>query len=227
MRTKIWGFVTTLLVCASAHAQFASSVVTDNNGLMWANTVGANVSWGPTSSSPSPDSAQAWIAGLNSSNYGGFDDWSLATGDGNVAPNTTTNQLGELFYADCGNSVGSFTSLNNPGKNCAALSSVQGVINTAADASFGGPFDLFLSASPNHSLDEPFGILGFWGYAIDTSAQVSLTNDTVFHGSVGRGDALAVRNVIQTPEIDPASVSSALTLVFGGIAVVRGRKRRA
>jgi hypothetical protein len=226
MRTRILGFAATLLASASANAQFASSVVTDNNGLMWANNVGINLSWDPASS-PSPGSAQAWIAGLNSSNYGGFDDWTLATGDGSVAPNTTTNQLGELFYTDCGNSVGSFTSLNNPGKNCAALTSVDGVINSAADASFGGPFDLFLSASPNHSLDEPFGILGFWGYAIDASAQISLTNDTAFHGSVGVGDALAVRNVIQTPEIDPASVSSALTLVLGGIAVVRGRKRRA
>jgi hypothetical protein len=226
MKSRLIVMVAALLACASANAQFTSSVVTDSNGLMWANNVGINLGWDP-SSSPSPDSAQGWIAGLNASVYGGYDDWTLATGDGSVAPNTTTNQLGELFYTDCGNSPGSFTSLNVPGKNCSALTTVQAVINTAADASFGGPFDLFFSATPNHALDEPFGILGFDVYVIDASRQGALTNDTVFHGSVGRGDALAVRDVTQAPEIDPASAASALTLLFGGIAVIRGRKSHA
>jgi hypothetical protein len=215
---------TCVLASITAHAQFVSSVVTDSDGLMWANTVGIGRFWDPSSS---PGSAQAWVAGLNSSDYGGFDDWALATGDGNVTPNTMTNQLGELFYTDCGNSVGSFTSLSSPGKNCSALTTVQAVIDTAANASFGGPFDLFLSATPDHSLDELLGggQLGFWGYTIDTSTQRSLTNDTVFHGSVDQGDALAVRAVTQAPEIDPTSLASALTLLAGCVAVMRGRHR--
>ena len=96
--------VAAMVVSLNANAQLKSadhgSAVTDSNGLVGANTVGTSLSWSPTGDS---GSAQAWVAGLNASDYGGFNDWTLATGDGSVAANKTTNQLGELFYTDCGN----------------------------------------------------------------------------------------------------------------------------
>ncbi len=121
--------VAAMMASINAQAQLKSAdhgaAVTDSNGLMWANTVGTFLSWSPTSG---PGSAQAWIAGLNASDYGGFNDWTLATGDGSVAANKTTNQLGELFYTDCGNSVGTASVLNKAGKNCTALSALNSVI---------------------------------------------------------------------------------------------------
>jgi hypothetical protein len=203
----------------SAHAQLKSAdhgaAVTDSNGLMWANTVGTLLSWSPTGEA---GSAQAWVAGLNASDYGGFNDWTLATGDGSVAANTKTNQLGELFYTDCGNSVGTPTVLTNPGKNCKALSAVKSLIDTPS---------IFFSASPDPALNTPFDSF-FWAYQTASSVQVPWTNDTVFSGGglpvVGLGDALAVR---AAPEIDPSSMATGLALLFGCLAVLRGRRTRA
>jgi hypothetical protein len=225
MNRRILGLVAVAAMATSlsANAQLISSVVTDGNGLMWANTVGINLGW---SQSPIyPDTAQGWVAGLNAGDYGGYDDWTLATGDGSFAPNTTTNQLGELFYTDCGNSVGRFTSLNNPGKSCSALSSLQGAITADDFNKTGMPLDIIVSATPYHPLDEQFGQQGFWAYQMDISSQRVTTTDTVIDGVVGRGDALAVRQVNHVPEIDPASTTSALTLLLGCMAVVRGRRK--
>jgi len=110
-----------LIQCACA-AQFGPIMERRQptvNGLMWANTVGLNLSW---SSTGAAGSVQGWVAGLNASDYGGYNDWTLATGNGSVGANTMTNQLGELFYTDCGNSVGTSTVFNKPGKKCTALS---------------------------------------------------------------------------------------------------------
>ena len=196
----------------NAHAQLKTadhgSAVTDSNGLMWANTVGTLLSWSPTGEA---GSAQAWVAGLNASDYGGFNDWTLATGDGSVGANTTTNQLGELFYADCGNSVGAASVLNNAGRNCTALSSLNSLIDTPS---------IFFSASVDPSLSNPFE-RSFWAYQTPSSVQVPWTNDTAFIGLVGLGDALAVR---AAPEIDPSSAASGLALLFGSLAVLRGRR---
>lgn len=224
MHRRILGLVAVaaMAVSFSAHAQLISSVVTDSNGLMWANTVGINLGW---SQSPGfPDTAQAWVAGLNAGNYGGYDDWMLATGDGSVAPNTTTNQLGELFYTDCGNSVGSFTSLTNPGKSCSGLSSLQNAITADDFNKTGMPLNLIISATPYHPLDD-FEQQGFWAYQMDDSSQRVTTTDTVVDGVVGRGDALAVRRVNQVPEIESASAASWFTLLLGCMAVLRGRRK--
>ena len=109
--------VAAMMGSLSARAQLASTdhgaAATDVNGLMWANTVGTNLSWSPTGDA---GSAQAWITNLNATNYGGFNDWTLASGNGAVGANTMTNQLGELFYSDCGNAVGSASVLSKAGK---------------------------------------------------------------------------------------------------------------
>lgn len=211
--------VAAMVVSTHARAQLKSadhgSAVTDSNGLMWANAVGTLLSWSPTAEA---GSAQAWVAGLNASDYGGFNDWMLATGDGSVPANATTNQLGELFYTDCGNSVGTASVLNNPGKNCTALSALGSVISTPS---------IFFSASTDPVIGSPIDSV-FWAYQTPGSIQVPWTNDTVFSGGglplVGLGDALAVR---AAPEIDPSSAASGLALLFGSLAVLRGRRTRA
>jgi hypothetical protein len=206
--------VAAMVVSLSAHAQLISTdngaAATDGNGLMWANTVGIDLGW--STSGVYTDTAQAWVASLNARDYGGYNDWRLATGDGSVGANTMTNQLGELFYTDCGNSVGQSTGLNNAGKNCTALSTLNRAISTPS-LIFSG------TAAPAF---ESGGDTAFWVFGTPTSAQVPWTNDTAFLGNVGRGDALAVR---EAPEIDPASAASGLTLLLGGMAVLRGRRK--
>jgi len=194
----------------SAHAQLKSkdhgAVVTDGNGLMWANTLGTDLSWSATGDA---GSAQAWVAGLNAGDYGGHNDWTLASGDGNVAANTSSNQLGELFYTDCGNSIGTSTVLKKPGKNCAALSALGSVI--------GSPQIIF---SGSEYL--PLAGQGYWWvYTTPNSSQQPWNNDTNFNGMVGTGDALAVR---AAPEIDPASAASGVALLLGSLAVLRGQR---
>jgi hypothetical protein len=117
----------------------------DSSGLMWANTVGIDLGWDPAGG---PGTAQAWIANLNATDYGGFNDWTLPTGDFNVAPNTTTNQLGELFYTDCGNSVGQQSALTIPGHNCRALSALRSAMQDGMGlGGLGLPGDILISSS--------------------------------------------------------------------------------
>jgi hypothetical protein len=133
----------------------------------------------------------------------------LATGDGSVAANTVTNQLGELFYTDCGNSIGTSSVLNKARRNCTALSALSSVI--------GSPQILF---SGSEYL--PLAGQGYWWvYQTPNSSQQPWNNDTNFNGMVGTGDALAVR---AAPEVDPASAASGLALLFGCLAVLRGRR---
>lgn len=68
-------------------------------------------SFGSTTLTSTPGTAQAWVAKLNAERYGGFDDWTLPTGDGLVSessPNySSANQLGALFFHELGNTEGS------------------------------------------------------------------------------------------------------------------------
>jgi hypothetical protein len=211
--------IAALLGSLSAHAQLKSvnngAAAIDNNGLMWANTVGIDLGW--STSSLYTGTAQSWVADLNASDYAGYSDWTLATGDGSLHANTMTNQLGELFYTDCGNSVGTSTALNHTGKNCAALSVLSSVISAPS---------IFFSSSVNTAASTGSETV-FWAYKTPDSSQQGWTNDTAFNGGpfplVGLGDALAVR---AAPEIDPASVSSGLVLLFGALAVLRGRRAK-
>ena len=65
-------------------------------------------------------SAQEWIANLNSTNYGGHNDWRLPTGDGGVSPSITscssgtTNEIGCLFKNELDN-VGIWVPVSNYG----------------------------------------------------------------------------------------------------------------
>jgi hypothetical protein len=228
MNRKFLGFLAVVAMVPSlAFAQLTSvdqgAALIDSNGLMWANTVGIDVSWSgypnaQTGGSGQPGSAQAWVAGLNATDYGGYNNWTLATGVGTTAANTTTNQLGELFFSDCGFSGGA----PSIGKSCRGFSALNTTLRTEM---------IYLSSSPfagNSPGATAFnGNFAFWMYADFSGKQSLWTDDSQFSASgvgpfVGTGDALAVR---ETPEIDPASAASGLTLLLGGLAVLRGRRK--
>jgi hypothetical protein len=223
MNRRILGLlaVAAMVASLSAHAQLRSvdngAAAIDGNGLMWANTIGIDLGWSPLT--VYTDTAQAWVASLNASDYGGYNNWTLATGDGSVAANTTTNQLGELFYTDCGNSVGTATSLNNPGKRCTALSALSSAINIGT---MGAPGDINISSSTSLGIVPCCGYYSWSVYSTTNNSEKYWDSDSSNNGLVGRGDALAVR---ETPEIDLASATSGLTLLLGGLAVLRGKRK--
>jgi hypothetical protein len=218
----LWA-VAAVTVSLAAHAQLTSvdggAAAVDSNGLMWANTLGAqNSESGPLFWSPSgaAGSAQAWVAGLDASDYGGYSDWSLATGNGTVGANTTTNQISELFNVDCGNLTGTATKFGKPGKSCGALSAV---VNAHPMS------DIFTSSLFLTSTAIPCSDPSHCFYAYDTASSSSRfwTGDTNYSVYSGEGYALAVRKV-SAPEVDPKSAVAAFALLLGGLMVVRGRK---
>lgn len=215
-----------MTVSLSAHAQLTSvdggAAAVDGKGLMWANTLGAeNSESGPLfwSASAAAGSAQAWVAGLDASDYGGYSDWTLASGNGSVGANTTTNQISELFNVDCGNASGSATQFGNAGKSCSALSSVVNA-KPMSDI-FGSSLFLTSTAIPCSDPSHCF-------YAYDTSSSSSRfwTGDTNYSSYSGEGYALAVRKV-SAPEVDPKAAIAAFALLFGSLTVIRGRKFKA
>ena len=58
----------------------------------------------------------------------------------------------------------------------------------------------------------------FWGLGIGFLG-------TLAAGLASANDVTTTLLAVRAPEIDPASATSALTLLFGGLAVLRGRKR--
>jgi hypothetical protein len=73
----------------------------------------------------------------------------------------------------------------------------------------------YLQALDNY-LDQFGGWLGTWGQQLDNQVDQALadSDDSASHGS---GPAAA-------PEFDPAGAMAALTLLAGGLAVLRGRR---
>jgi hypothetical protein len=211
-----------VLASISAHAQFTSSVITDSSGLMWANTLGTHLGES-VDGSPQPDSAQAWVASLNAENYGGYSDWTLPTADIFSSPvgNSTTNQLGQLFFNDCSNTGG-------PVINCGPFTAVQAAIDATHTSP--NPFIEILSStifpSPPLLSGIPDPIFSFGMYLMDRNEETIATTDTSFGGFTGEGDEVAVRHVTpaNAPEIDPRSLGSALTLLMGCVMVMRGSR---
>jgi len=107
MKRTSLGLMTARLLAMSLSARAQLTAVDnglaleDSAGIMFANTVtGCGAGCSGSLGGPNGGGA-AWVATLNAENYGGYNDWSLATGNATVAPNNTTNQLGELFGVDC------------------------------------------------------------------------------------------------------------------------------
>lgn len=222
MDMKIRGLLAVAAMGCSltANAQLRSvdngAAATDANGLMWANTVGTNLTWSPGGAA---GSAQAWVAGLNASDYGGYNNWTLATGNGSFGPNTTTNQLGELFYTDCGNVVDTPSVLNHAGRNCSALSAVNTALNTNINGVENG--SIFFSSSLFGTTCCSMSNTSWWVYETPDSSANVWNASSNFGFLVGVGDALAVR---AAPEIDPTSAGSGLVLLVGSLLVLRGRR---
>ena len=188
--------VAALLYSVTTYAQLKPvdqrAAAIDAAGLTWANTIGLNLAWNPAGG---PGTAQAWVANLNAIDYGGYDDWTLPTEDLTAPPNTTTNQLGELFYTDCGNTAGQQTVLTIPTKNCRALSALKAAIQAGTNG-FSG--DILISSGTLLGVDAGVDV---WGvYDTSSSSLRGWSGDSSYVGVVGRGDVLAVRFADVKPE---------------------------
>jgi hypothetical protein len=129
----------------SAHAALTS--VTQDGDLMVSDSA-LNVTWADTvpSSPVTWSGAQAWVAALNTEDYGGYNNWTLPTGDGTyttgyatygyglgASTSKTANQLGWLFINELGNTpgiqvtnLGPFTTLRSTAVYWSGSEAVQG-----------------------------------------------------------------------------------------------------
>jgi hypothetical protein len=206
-----------LAISFNAHAQLTSVdnglAVLDTDGLMFANIVQGNISGG------SPGNGAAWVATLNTEDYGGYNNWTFATGNATHAPNNTNNQLGQLLLVDCAVSCSAFTAL------------------TAAAASGENPATgmLIMSASdaPPPSFCAGESIMncgGYSSYAYIYHSPESGTigeswfSDNSWNGSA-YGNGIAVRDVVAAPELNVSAAMNALTLLIGGALVLRSSRK--
>jgi hypothetical protein len=124
MRTRITAAAGTGLLLMGSVAK-ADLIPVTSDGVMLIDDSSLNVTWVADtslsgmvdwSSSAAPGSAQAWVASLNASNYGGYNKWTLPTGDGRYSTDgvytharwgkstdPVKNQLGWLFFNELGN----------------------------------------------------------------------------------------------------------------------------
>jgi hypothetical protein len=162
-------------------------------------------------------------SGSGSVNY--FAPWVYA-----VSPSPDGNPLGSAYvepgpvFASTAN-VGSF--------NFASLASpLFPNASEVTGSDQGADYFAFETASPNSqfSSSSSFEVTGNPAY--------SAAGTPLFgQGSTGTGDIVInvngvqsvidynIKSIAAAPEMDPASVTSALTLLFGGLAVLRGRRR--
>jgi hypothetical protein len=110
---------------------------------------------------------------------------------------------------------------DGPGSGTVAdkVSLITGAVTTTAVTSAHAP-----------SRDFTGSVFGLSFFSNGISTTVELIQNAFSDGHFDRGDSGSVRlsnvsfGTVQAPEIDPASALSALTLLAGGLAVIRGRK---
>jgi hypothetical protein len=120
--------VTVMMSSLSAHAALTS--FTQDGDLMVSDSA-LNVTWADVASPTGLtwSAAQAWALSLNAEHagagYGGYNNWTLPTGDGNfttascglgcgASTSTTLNQLGYLYINELGNTPGSQVTNTSP-----------------------------------------------------------------------------------------------------------------
>jgi hypothetical protein len=162
-------------------------------------------------------------SGSGSVNY--FAPWTYA-----VSPSPDGNPLGSAYvepgpvFASTAR-VGSFSFASLASPLFPNASEVSG-------SEQGESYFAFETASPNSLFTSSSSI------DITGNPAYSVAGTPLFgHGSTGTGDFVVnvdgvqsvidynIKSITAAPEMDPASVASALTLLFGGLAVLRGRRR--
>jgi hypothetical protein len=205
MNRKFLGMlaVAAMVASVSAHAQLTSvdggAAFEDGNGLEFASTVlqlGAGAGLGTASE-------QTWVSSLDAENYGGYNNWTLMN----------VTQAALLFTNDCQKN------------GCASFAGLQSTLQSWGVAQF------FLSTptgAPPVGCDDGPAICGSaqgWYYwQIQGSTAGGSLNQGIFDTPTITADAIAVRGV-NAPELNPASAASGLTLLLGGLAVMRGRRK--
>jgi hypothetical protein len=201
--------VAAMVASFSARAQLTSVTLEDNDGLMFANVVDTAEAGASGSLGGPSGQGQAWIAALNAQDYGGYNNWMMATGDSTYAPNNTTNQLGQLFGVDCANmsNCSSFTALTN---SINAYPYFQMMIGSSSLAPYvPGCYGVGCGSTYYiYSLAGGPGILAF-----DVQPAVM--------------DVIAVRDVVAAPELDVSTAWTALTLLIGGTLVLMAPRKEA
>jgi hypothetical protein len=217
-------FLLTSVLAAAPMAANAQAVTFDFSGTVTSSSNAPSVLTGMTiTGSYTFDLANGNpYSGSGSVNY--FAPWVYA-----VSPSPDGNPLGSayvepgpVFASTAKVGAFSFASLESP--LFPNASEVTG-------SEQGGSYFAFETASPNSlfTSTSSFEITGNPAY--------SAAGTPLFgHGSSGTGDIIVtvdgvqsvvdynIKSITAAPEMDPASVTSALTLLFGGLAVLRGRR---
>jgi hypothetical protein len=122
-----------------------------------------------------------------------------------------------------GGALGSGINLESDGPGTGTIAEKVNLVSGAATQTA-----VTSARAPNRDFTgEVFG-MSFFSNGINST--IELIQNAFSDGRFDRGDSGSVRlsnvsfGTVQAPEIDPASALSALTLLAGGLAVIRGRK---
>lgn len=145
MNRALKGLLAATAIASSMTAHAALTSVKGSDGNLMVSDSTLNVTWADVASpnnltwdsSGGPGSAQAWVASLNAANYGGYNNWTLPTGDGDYTnescgsdcgPSTsaTDNQLDYLFVNELGNTPNSPITNTSPFQHSINLSILTG-----------------------------------------------------------------------------------------------------
>ncbi|MBS0580652.1 MAG: PEP-CTERM sorting domain-containing protein [Proteobacteria bacterium] len=223
MRVRLTAAMGPVIALVSSVANAQLTTVT-HDGVTLVDDSSLNVTWiadaslsGPVtwSSSAAPGSAQAFVASLNASDYGGYNDWTLPTGDGvyttnpiafggvvqqgwGLSTDPTKNQLGWLFFNELGNQF------QHPMSNAGPF------MNVNRNGFFWSSDNYFNPQIPD------FGPAA-WAYL--NGAGLEVLN---YEGYMG--EVLAVRSG-EVPVPEPA-MFSLLALGLGGLGFMRLRSKK-
>jgi hypothetical protein len=217
----LWMLVVTF-AASSAHAQLTSLdggvVLEDNSGLVVANTIGTGLDW---LSGTDIETTAQWDASLNAEDYGGYNDWTVATGIGTDAPNTTTNQLAQIFQTDCGNAAGGLITT----AGCSSFTSLTTALQGESPRPPG--YQIFFSSSLYGTACCDIYSTYWWAYITEPalSSQAPWNFDTDLAGRLEDADAIAVREANPAPELNLSNLAGALLFLLASFAVAMDRAR--